>query len=114
MNWQPCRPALRVFLQRVVRECPSVVIAPEERSELDLNGIWNGVRFAWKKPDAQQRRMLVQAKRLGFGCKCAELLSRYRGLSPGEASAYLAEIERATERQNTRLFSGKRRRGFRL
>ncbi len=38
MNWQPCRPALRVFLQQVVRECPSVVIAPEERSELDLKG----------------------------------------------------------------------------
>jgi len=76
-----------------MRECPSVVIAPEERSELDLNGIWNGVRFAWKKPDAQQRRMLVQAKRLGFGCKCAELLSLHRGMSLQESNAYLAEIE---------------------
>jgi len=93
IDWQPCRPALRAFLQRVMRECPSVVIAPEERSELDLNGIWNGVRFAWKKPDAQQRRMLVQAKRLGFGCKCAELLSLHRGMSLQESNAYLAEIE---------------------
>jgi hypothetical protein len=84
IDWQPCRPALRVFLQQVVRECPSVVIAPEERSELDLNGIWNGVRFDWKKPDAQQRETLVQAKRLGFGHKCAELLSRHRGFGlPG-------------------------------
>jgi hypothetical protein len=38
--------------------------------------------------------MLVQAKRLGFGCKCAELLSLHRCMSLQEASAYLAEIER--------------------
>jgi hypothetical protein len=38
--------------------------------------------------------MLVEAKRLGFGCKCAELLSLYRSMPLREASAYLAEIER--------------------
>jgi hypothetical protein len=58
---------------------------------LDLNGIWHGPRGG---PDAQQRQMLVQAKRLGFGCKCAELLSLYRSIPFREASAYLAEIER--------------------
>ena len=94
MNWQPCRPALRVFLQRVVQECPSVVIAPEERSELDLNGIWHGLR---EKPDTEQRCMLAKATRLGFGCECARLLSLYRSgafRSFREAGAYLAEIER--------------------
>jgi hypothetical protein len=98
MNWKWCRPDLQTFLRQVERECPSVAVSIEERSELDLNGIWNGVRFAWKKPDAQQRQTLVQAKRLGFGHKCAELLSRHRGLSPQEASAYLAEIEREETR----------------
>jgi hypothetical protein len=44
VNWEWCRPALRVFLQQIDRECPSVVIAPEERSELDLNGVWHGPR----------------------------------------------------------------------
>jgi hypothetical protein len=90
MNWRFCRPDLRTFLQQVARECPSISIAPEERSELDLNGIWHGPRGG---PDAQQRQMLVQAKRLGFGCKCAKLLSLYRSIPFREASAYLAEIE---------------------
>ena len=92
IEWKWWRPALRVFLQQVVQECPSVVIAPEERSELDLNGIWqHGSR---EKPNAQQRQMLVQATRLGFGCECAQRISQYRHISFREASAYLAEIER--------------------
>jgi hypothetical protein len=94
IEWKWWRPALRVFLQQVVRECPSIVIAPEERSELDLNGIWHGLR---EKPDAEQRCMLAKATRLGFGCECARLLSLYRSgafRSFREAGAYLAEIER--------------------
>jgi hypothetical protein len=90
MNWEWCRPFLREFLQQVGRECPSLTIAPEERSELDLNGVWHGVRGG---PDAQQRRMLVKAKRLGFSCECERLLSLYRRIPRGEVSAYMAEIE---------------------
>ena len=91
MNWEWFSPDLRTFLQQVARECPSVVIVPEERSELDLNGVWHGPRGG---PDAQQRLMLVQAIRLGFGCECAELLSLYRRIPRREVSAYMAEIER--------------------
>jgi hypothetical protein len=90
IGWKLCHPALRVFLQQVVRECPSVVIAPEEHSELDLNGIWQYGRL--EKPNAQQRQMLVQAKRLGFGGECAQRLSQYKHMSSRKASAYLAEI----------------------
>jgi hypothetical protein len=90
IGWKWCQPALGVFLQQLARECPSIVIAPEERSELDLNGVWHGPRGG---PDAQQRRMLVQAKRLGFGCECERLLSLYRGIPRREVSAYMAEIE---------------------
>ncbi len=92
IEWKWYSPALRVFLQQVVRECPSVVIAPEDHSELDLNGIWQyGSR---EKPNAQQRRMLGQATRLGFGCECAQRISQYKHMSFREASAYLAEIVR--------------------
>jgi hypothetical protein len=100
IGWNWCHPALQTFLQQFVREFPSVVIAPEERSELDLNGIWNGAR---EKPNAQQRRMLVHAKRLGFGNDCERLLSLYRSMSFQESKAYLAEIEReeAGTRQST-------------
>jgi hypothetical protein len=94
IEWKWWRPALRVFLQQLVQECPSVVIAPEGRSELDLNGVWNGLR---EKPNAEQRRMLAKAARLGFGCECARLLSLHRSgafRSFREAGAYLAEIVR--------------------
>jgi hypothetical protein len=94
IEWKWWRPALRVFLQQVVQECPSVVIVPEERSELDLNGIWRGIsRNLRKDLGAQERQMLVQAKRLGFGCNCAGLLSRYKNISFRKAATYLAEIE---------------------
>jgi hypothetical protein len=89
VGWKWCHPALRTFLQQVVQECPSVVIAPEEHSELDLNGIWKGSR----EPNAEQRQMLAQAKHIGFGSECAQRLSEYKYMSPREASAYMAEIE---------------------
>jgi hypothetical protein len=91
VEWRWCRPALQVFLQQFARECPSVVIAPKQRSELDLNGIWHGIST---NLDAQQRQMLVQAERLGFGSKCMWLLIRYKYLTYQEAAAYLAKIER--------------------
>lgn len=94
IEWKYCRPALRVFLQKVARECPSVVVAHEERSKLDLNGVWN---WSWRKPDARvrkERQMLVQAMRLGFGCDCARLLARHKYMSFRKAAAYLAQIER--------------------
>jgi hypothetical protein len=91
VNWRWCRPDLKTFLQQVARGCPSVTITPEERFELDLNGFWKGVQ---RKPDAQERHMLAQARRLGLGGKCEKLLVIYKGMSFCEASAYLAEIER--------------------
>lgn len=91
VGWKGCRPALRVLLQEVAREGPSVAIGPEDRSELDLNGIWRRTRGS---PDEHERRMLVQAMRLGFGCRCIELTSRHRHLSWRRAGAFLAEIKR--------------------
>ncbi len=93
IGWKYCDPAIRTFLQQVVGECPSVVVAPEEHSELDLNSIWqHGIR---EEPNAAQLQMLVQAKRLGFGAECVQRLSQYRHMSLREASAYLAAAERA-------------------
>lgn len=91
IGWKWCQPALRIFLQKLVRECPSVLIAPEEHSELDLNGIWNRVVSS---PDAKERRMLVEAKRLGFGSECVGLLIRHQYILHPKAAEYLAEIER--------------------
>lgn len=90
VEWKWCRPDLRTFLQQITRECPSIAIGPEEQSELDLNGIWHGLR---ENPNAEQRRMLAQACRFGFGCKCQSLLRIYRRMSPREAREYLTEVE---------------------
>ena len=94
IGWKSCHPALRMFLQQVARECPSVVIAPEERSELDLNGIWQ-----WRGRGLESVRMHNSA-----GCssrrdasdsvdECASLLGRYKQISFQKAAAYLAEYE---------------------
>jgi hypothetical protein len=90
LGWKQCHPALKIFLQRVAREFPSIVVGTDERSELDLNGVWHGPR---EGPDAQQRRMLVQARRLGFGPDCVRLLNLYRGMPFQQCAPYLAEIE---------------------
>lgn len=90
MKWTLCRPVLPVFLRQLAQACPSVVIGQEERSELDLNGIWHGLR---EYPNAEQRRMLVQAKRLGFGRELPKLLWLHRNMQYGQTGAYLEEIE---------------------
>jgi hypothetical protein len=92
ISWRQCHPNLRVFVRQVVRECPTIVIGPEERSELDLNSIWHGIRL--NDLDAQQRRSLLQAKRLGFDSDFTWRLSIYKQISSQEVQAYLAELER--------------------
>ena len=97
IEWRWWRPALQVFLQQMVRECPSIVIAPEERSELDLNEMWGGLGGLARNPNkdltAEERRKLVQAKRLGFGCELTGHLGLYKHISRRKAAAYLAELE---------------------
>lgn len=100
VEWEWWQPSLREFLKQVAQECPSVAIGPEDRSELDLNGIWHGFR---SQPNAEQRRLLGQAIRLGFGCKLAELLSVYRYMPRREAAALLSEIAREGESEAVRL-----------
>lgn len=91
IEWKWWRPGLRVFLQQLQQECPSVIVGPEERSELDLNGIWRGISL---NLDQQKRQLLGRAIRLGFGCDCKRLISRYKYISFQKAAAYLAEVER--------------------
>lgn len=91
VGWKSYSPAVRDFLREMAGEFPSIAIGPEGRSELDLNSIWRGYK---EQPDAQQRRMLAQAKRLGFGPDCVRLLNRYRGMPFRECAPYLAELER--------------------
>jgi hypothetical protein len=95
IKWRWCRPGLQVFLEQVARECASITIGPEERSELDLNGIWAGFsRNVRHDLTAQERQQLVHAMRLGFSLECEWLMSRYKCMALQESAAYLAEIAR--------------------
>jgi hypothetical protein len=95
IKWRWCRPGLHVFLEQVARECASITIGSEERSELDLNGIWAGFsRNVRHDLTGQERQQLVQAMRLGFGLECEWLMSRYKCMALQESAAYLAEITR--------------------
>ena len=92
ISWRHCHPNVRVFVRQVVRECPTLVIGPEQRSELDLNSIWGGIRL--NDLDAQQRRSLLQAKRLGFDSDFSWRLGIYKQMSAQEVQVYRAELER--------------------
>jgi hypothetical protein len=95
IEWKWWCPALQVFLQQMIRDCPSIVIAPEDRSELDLNEMWRGLaRNPNKDLSVQERQNVVLAKRLGFYCDLAGMLCRYKHISFRKAGAYLAELER--------------------
>lgn len=89
--WRRCHPDVRGFVRKVVRECPSVVVGPKERCELDLNGIWHGYREM--NLNEQQRHLLIQAKRFGFGPDCAWLLTLHKDVSSPDVRACLAQIE---------------------
>jgi len=90
IEWKWIRPDLRTFVQQIASECPSVAVAPEVRTELDLNGIW--WHNARGKPNSEQRRLLAQAIRLGFGRDCVHYLSLYRSMPLPEARSFLAEV----------------------
>jgi hypothetical protein len=95
IEWRWWCPALQLFLQQMVRDCPSIVIAHEVRSELDLNGMWSGLASNPNKDlSAEERQKLVQAIRFGFGCNLTSMLARYKHISFRKASAYLAELVR--------------------
>ncbi len=89
--WRRCRPNVRAFVRQVIRELPSLVIGPEEHSELDLNSIWHGFRL--NNLDTQQRQSLLQAKRLGFDSDLTWRLCVFKQTLPREVQAYLAELE---------------------
>jgi len=98
INWEWVSPCSADFSPAGSRgDVHPFVIAPEERSDVDLNGILEWGPICLGKPDAQQRHLLARALSLGFGYDCTRLLSRYRGLSFREAGAYLAEVEREEE-----------------
>jgi hypothetical protein len=98
IGWEWWQPSLREFLQQVAQECPSSAIGAEDRSELDLNGIWHGNRDF---PNPEQRRLLCQALRLGCYCDLLGELGLRRRMPRRKAAALLSEIAREVEESET-------------
>jgi hypothetical protein len=90
--WRRYHPSLRTLLSMITPRYPSLAVAPESRSELDLTG------FA-RKPVFEQRRLLVEAKKLGFGADCIEVVinNPYRRMSMAEAIRYISEARADSE-----------------
>jgi hypothetical protein len=86
IQWRRYHPGLMTLLSIIAAHYPSITAAPESRSELDLSG------FA-KKPALEQQGLLVEAKRLGLGSDCVEVVMNnpYMRRSMAEAIRYISE-----------------------
>jgi hypothetical protein len=86
VQWRRYHLSLRTLLSTIAGRYPSIIVAPESRSELDLSG------FA-RKPVLEQQRLLVEAKRLGFGADCIKVVMNnpYKRRSMMEAVRYISE-----------------------
>jgi hypothetical protein len=73
--WTTYTPALRVLISQIQSRFPGLTIARETRSELDL------ISYVSKR-EPERRRLLAQAKRMGFGRECMWALRSY---TPGTA-----------------------------
>jgi hypothetical protein len=70
--WYQYRPALEKFLRQIASRFPNLTILPESHTELDL------ISFV-SKPEPERRRLLAQAKRMGFNGHCVGALFLYTG-----------------------------------
>jgi hypothetical protein len=86
IQWRRYHPGLMTLMSIIIAHYPSIAVAPESRSELDLSG------FA-RKPALEQQRLLVEAKSLGFGADCIEVVmsNPYKRRSMAEAIRYISE-----------------------
>ena len=82
--WKPC---LQRFLSRIATLYPDLMCAVKEERRIDL------VHFA-SRAESEQRDLLAQVKRLGYGAACVLILKRYKHLSMAQATEYMAEVDR--------------------
>jgi len=87
-EWKLYRPSLAAFIREVATRCQKLRIGVEDRSELDL------MRFA-KKPRAEQRKLLAQARQIGLevNCELAIMFDSYRRRSREEARELISKID---------------------
>ena len=91
--WQLYSPALRVFVNQIELHFPNLTKAELKLPELDLISAVN-------KPDPERRRLLAEAKRMGYGADCLWALHRnsigsslYMRRSLKECIEYMANVE---------------------
>ena len=90
--WYQYRPGLEKFLKQIAARFPNLTIRPKVNTELDL------ISFVSKR-DPERRRLLAQAKRMGFSNDCVHALYSYTGptlyshRSLKQANEYMSAID---------------------
>jgi hypothetical protein len=95
--WYQYRPALEKFLRQTASRFPNLTILPEAHTELDL------ISFVSKR-EPERRRLLAQAKRMGFNGDCVGALFLYTGSTLyshprtlKQSAEYMASIDIAAD-----------------
>ena len=91
--WKSYRPALRAFVKQIELHFPNLTRSELELPDLDLISAVN-------KPEPERRRLLAEAKRMGYGADCVWALhensigsSLYMRRPLKECIDYMANIE---------------------
>jgi hypothetical protein len=90
--WHRYRPGLEKFLRQIALWLPNLTIRPEAHTELDL------ISFVSKR-EPERRRLLAQAKRMGFSNDCVHALYSYTGptlyshRSLKDANEYMSTVD---------------------
>jgi hypothetical protein len=93
VRWLGYRPTLREYVRRIAARYPDLPVLPETHRELDLISMVS-------KREPERRRLLAEAKKMGFNNECVWALCMYTGhtlyhrtKSLKEAQEYMATID---------------------
>jgi hypothetical protein len=100
VRWLDYRPKLKEYARQIESRYPNLTMLPEARPELDLVSIVS-------KREPERRRLLAQAKRMGFNTECVWALHMYTGYtlyqrmkSLKEATEYMSSIDVGFDEQS--------------
>jgi hypothetical protein len=86
VRWLGYRPTLKEYVRRIAARYPDLTIQPEAHPELDLVSIVS-------KREPERRRLLAQAKKMGFNNECVWALYMYTGCTLYQRTKSLKEAQ---------------------
>jgi hypothetical protein len=86
VRWLGYRPPLKEYVRRIAARYPDLTILPEAHPELDLVSIVS-------KREPERKRLLAQAKKMGFNNECVWALYMYTGYTLYQRTKSLKEAQ---------------------